>query len=173
MNINVAQIREDEGLTIHHVYPEGEPVLGERERSRLVGKSTLDAMATREGDRVELEGVLNAEVEFNCDRCLSSTRVPVKQKFDLVYVPPLGTSDETELVEEDLEVGFYRGQVIDLDDVVREQIELALPMHRLCREECKGLCPECGANLNDARCDCKREPADPRWAALKQFKLDS
>jgi len=173
MNINVAQIREDEGLKVHYVYPDGEPLLGGNEASRLIGRSTVDATVTREGDRVELEGELNANVEFNCDRCLNPTRVPVSQRFDLVYVPPLGTGDETELGEDDLQVGFYRDQIIDLDDLVREQIELALPMSRVCREQCKGLCPVCGANLNDSQCNCTTTPVDPRWAALKEFKLDN
>jgi uncharacterized protein len=95
--------------------------------------------------------------------------VPVEQSFDLVYVPPLGTEDEHELGEGDLSLGFYQDGVIDVDDLAREQIELALPMARLCTEECRGLCPECGANLNHSHCACNIE-VDTRWAALKELK---
>jgi len=172
MDIKVAQISEDEGLAIHHRYPEGEPLLGGVE-TRLVGRSEVNARATREDDRVELAGKISAAVEFDCDRCLTQVRVPVLQAFDLVYVPPLGTAEEKPLGENDLSVGFYRDETIDLDDLVREQIELALPMSRLCKEDCKGLCPECGANLNETDCRCSESQSDPRWAALKSFKVDN
>src|SRR5262245_49159911 len=151
MKIAVADISEDEGLDVHHLYPEGEPeLLGDG--GRLVGQSELNLRASRAGDKVELIGSINARVGFECDRCLAPLSVPIEQSFDLLYVPPLGTGDERELGENDLSTGFYQGQVIDVDDLVREQIELALPMARLCREDCRGLCPECGANLNEGQC---------------------
>ena len=94
----------------------------------------------------------------------------VEESFELLYVPPLGTGDEHELGEDDLSLGFYQDGVIDVDDLAREQIELALPMARLCTEECRGLCPECGANLNLVDCACSKEQVDIRWAALKELK---
>ena len=169
MNIVVAQISEDEGLTVHHLYPEGEPRLAGEEGS-LIGRSELSLRATRADDKVELTGSVSALVGFECDRCLTPLSVPVEQSFDLLYVPPLGTGDEHELGEKDLSIGFYQGGVIDVDDLVREQIELALPMARLCSEECRGLCPECGANLNDGKCACDVEQVEMRWAALKELK---
>ena len=172
MKVNVAQISEDEGLDIHHLYREGEPDLTE-EDSRLAGRTGLDLQATRAGQQVRLVGQINAKVEFECDRCLKPLSVAVDQSFDLLYVPPLGTAEEHELGEDDLSIAFYQGDEIDIDDLVREQIELAIPMARLCNMECRGLCPECGANLNDAECSCKTEAADPRWAALKQFKRNN
>jgi uncharacterized protein len=96
--------------------------------------------------------------------------VAVEQSFDLLYLPPLKAGDERELSADDLSIGFYQDGTIDLDDVVREQVELALPMARLCTEECEGLCPDCGANLNDAECACKLNRADERWAALSELK---
>ncbi|HET9531182.1 MAG TPA: DUF177 domain-containing protein [Blastocatellia bacterium] len=172
MIIFVSQISEDEGLTVHHLYPEGEPGL-EGDESRLVGRPVLDLKATRQGDRVKLVGSVKAAVEIECDRCLTSLSVPVDQSFDLVYVPPnrpQGASDEKELGEDDLSVSFYQGQTIDLDELLREQVELALPMARLCSEQCKGLCPQCRANLNERQCQCTVEETDPRWAALKDLK---
>ncbi|MEW6210600.1 MAG: DUF177 domain-containing protein, partial [Acidobacteriota bacterium] len=100
----------------------------------------------------------------------------IDQTFDLVYIPPLKTSsahDEKELGSDDLSVGFYQGQAIDLDDVVREQVELALPMSRLCKEDCLGLCQQCGADLNEGPCQCDAEESDPRWATLKELKFDN
>jgi uncharacterized protein len=169
MNIVVAKISEEEGLSLQYVYPEGEPALV-GEEAGLIGRCELNLRATRAGDEVELIGSLNATIGFECDRCLKPLSVPVEQSFDLHYVPPLKAGDERELGADDLSTGFYQGETIDLDDVVREQVELALPMTRLCTEECEGLCPDCGANLNDAKCACKLNRADERWAALSELK---
>ena|SRR5258708_1965744 len=169
MNIVVAKISEDEGLSLQYVYPESEPALVGGEAS-LIGRCEVNLHATRAADEVELIGNVNATVAFECDRCLKPLSVPVEQSFDLLYVPPLKAGDEKELGEDDLSIGFYLGGTIDLDDLVREQVELALPMARLCTEECEGLCPDCGANLNDAECACKLNRADERWAALGELK---
>jgi uncharacterized protein len=169
MNINVAQVSEDEGLTIHHLYPEGEPALRGYD-NRLAGRPELNLKATRTGGKVQLTGTVRAGVSFDCDRCLKPLTIPVAQTFDLTYVPPIGIEEETELGDDDLLVAFYTDQVIDLDDLVREQIELAVPMSRLCSDECRGLCPECGANFNEANCDCTPKDVDPRWASLSQLK---
>jgi uncharacterized protein len=169
MNIVVAQISEDEGLSLEYAYPEGEPALA-GEDTILIGRCQLNLQATRSGKEVELIGTVNAAVGFECDRCLKPLSVPIEQSFDLFYVPPMKAGDERELGADDLSTGFYQGEAIDLDDVVREQVELALPMARLCGEECQGLCPDCGANLNDGRCACEANRADERWAALSELK---
>ena len=169
MNIVVAQISEDEGLNVHHLYPEGDPGLAGGE-GHLVGQCELTLRATRVGDEVELIGSVSVGVEFECDRCLATLSIPVEASFDLLYLPPLGTGDEKELGENDLSLGFYQAGIIDVDDLVREQIELALPMTRLCSDECRGLCPKCGANLNLGECACREDQVDVRWAALKELK---
>jgi uncharacterized protein len=172
MNVNVAQISEDEGLNLRHLYAEGEPELS-GDDSRLAGRTALDLQATRAGLQVRLAGNVKATVQFDCDRCLKPLSVAVDQSFDLLYVPPLGAGEEHELGEDDLSIAFYQGDVIDLDDLVREQIELAIPMARLCGDECRGLCPDCGANLNEGKCACGVEQVDPRWTALKELKSNN
>jgi len=167
MEIQVAQISEDEGLNLHHVYPEGEPTLGED--ARLIGQTELDLQATRAAEQVRLVGHFDATVGFECGRCLTPLSIKVEQSFDLLYLPPLGAGDEHELHDDDLSIAFYQGDAIDIDDLVREQVELALPMTRLCSEACRGLCDQCGANLNQGDCACTAEVTDPRWAALKDF----
>ena len=169
MKIVVAQISEDEGLRLEYSYPEGEPALASNE-ANLLGRCKVNLQATRAGDEVELIGTVNANVGFDCDRCLKPLAIPVEQSFDLIYIPPLKAGDERELGEDDLSTGFYQGDAIDLDDVVREQVELALPMARLCSEACKGLCPDCGVNLNEARCGCQDNRTDERWTALQELK---
>jgi uncharacterized protein len=173
MTINVSQISEDEGLSVERLYPEGEPRLRSEDR-RILGRSSLSAKVTRKGKRVRLAGTVLAKVQIDCSRCLAPVSLQVDEKFDLLYIPPLNTAtgdEEIVLEEEDLLTGFYQDDTIDLDDFVREQIELALPMTRLCSDECRGLCPECHANLNQGQCACVTENVDPRWAALKDWKL--
>lgn len=173
MIIAVGQISEDEGLSVHHLYPEGKPELSGTD-SRLIGPTELDLKATRRGERVKLTGRLNAQVEFDCDRCLKPITVMVAQELDLLYLPlPSRPSEETELGAGDLEVAFYQSQSIDLDEVVREQVELALPMSKLCVEDCLGLCLDCGADLNQGTCECAAKRSDPRWSDLEKFKSDS
>jgi uncharacterized protein len=172
MDISISQISEDEGLNIHHLYPEGQPLLG-GEETRLVGRAELYLQATRAGEDVSLAGNLKATVETVCDRCLKTLTIPVDQSFDLLYVPPAKTSEEKELGDEDLSIAFYHDQIINVDDLVREQVELALPMARLCKGECRGLCPECGANLNEGDCRCSEREVDPRWSALKELKSNT
>src|SRR5262249_35580876 len=169
MNIVVAQISEDEGLNIHHLYPEGEPSLASG-ADHQVGQCELTLRATRAGDNVQLVGSVRVAVTVQCDRCLAPLVLPVSESSDLVYVAPLGTGDERELGENDLLLGFYQDGIIDVDDLVREQIELALPMVRLCTDACRGLCPTCGANLNLDKCGCSSDLIDERWAALKEIK---
>ena len=74
-----------------------------------------------------------------------------------------GKADEHEVQEDDLGTAFYRDETIDLGDLVREQLYLALPMKPLCAEACKGLCPQCGTNLNRGTCDCRSEWQDPAF----------
>lgn len=169
MNIVVAQISEDEGLSVHHLYPDGEPgLIGEE--SHLIGRTEVRLQAIRAGEKVGLLGSVTAVVGFECDRCLSALSVPVEHSFDLIYVPPLGVGEEHELGENDLSFGFYQEGIIDVDDLAREQIELALPMARLCTQDCRGLCPECGANLNLDECACVKGQTDLRWASLTELK---
>lgn len=165
MIIYVSQISEEKGLTVGHHYPEGEPGL-RSEDMRIVGCPELKARITRAGFEVRLAGQLRADVEVDCGRCLAPVLFPVNERFDLFYIPPIGSDEERVLAEDDLAVGFYQGDVIDLDDLVREQIELAIPMSRLCDDRCRGLCQTCGANLNEGPCACDLNPVDPRWAAL-------
>jgi len=126
----------------------------------------------KDQDKFRLVGTVQAELELPCSRCLEPFRLPVDLEFDQRHLPQTDASaeEETEVADEDLETSFYRDEQIDLKELLREQFYLALPMKPLCREECKGLCPQCGTNLNNATCDCGPGWEDPRFAALKQLK---
>lgn len=121
------------------------------------------------GDAYNVKGTINTTLELDCGRCLEPFALPVEATFDLRYVPAVENTgeDEREIAEDDLTTAYYREGSLDLIDLLREQFQLALPMKPLCIEVCKGLCPECGTNLNRAQCGCTPTWEDPRLAALK------
>jgi len=121
---------------------------------------------------IRLRGRLSAGLELQCARCLEPLRQDVKRDFELLY-RPLGADagrDELSVTDAEAEIGYYQGEGLLLEDVLREQVLLALPLKVTCREDCKGLCPQCGKNLNQEQCSCSTEVEDPRWAALKDVR---
>ncbi len=121
---------------------------------------------------IRLRGHLSAGLELQCARCLEPVRKEVERDFELLY-RPLGADagrDELSVTDAEAEVGYYQGEGILLEDVLREQVLLTLPLKITCREDCKGLCPQCGANLNQEQCSCSLPAEDPRWAALKEIR---
>ena len=173
--INVSQIPPD-GLPVHaDLLPSEVHVEGEESFDLLPG-GRLDAQVERgDEDSVHVRGHLSASVRVQCGRCLEPFALPVDQDVDLFYLPHRNDARAAEEEEEDVElsdrdmvVAFYRGNQLDLGLMVREQLFLALPMKRLCREACAGLCPTCGVDRNTGQCDCPPE-ADPRLVPLKKL----
>ena len=130
----------------------------------------------REGSRkiqdIRVVGKFSTGLEMNCARCLEPISRQVSADFDLVY-RPLGADkrpEESSITEAETEISFYQGEGVLLEDLLREQILLALPLKAVCREACKGICPRCGRNLNLEECVCPPPEADPRWSALKGIK---
>jgi uncharacterized protein len=124
----------------------------------------------KDKDKFRLVGTLETELELACSRCLEPYRLPLSAAFDLRYLPASSAvfaEGEHEMDEDDLEISYYRDDQIDLNELLREQFYLTLPMKPLCREDCRGLCPLCGTNLNTSTCDCAPTWDDPRLAALK------
>lgn len=119
-----------------------------------------------------VEGEINVAVEVECTRCLQ----PVERKLQIPFKSAFVTAEnytaakEAEIQENDLDVTVFEGDKIDLNELVREQILLALPEQIFCREDCQGLCEKCGANKNLIDCKCIEKEIDPRWAALKNLK---
>jgi DUF177 domain-containing protein len=121
---------------------------------------------------IRLRGRLSTGLELQCARCLEPVQQDVKREFELLY-RPLGADagrDELSVTDAEAEIGYYQGDGLLLEDVLREQVLLALPLKVTCRENCKGLCPLCGKNLNHEQCSCSTEVEDPRWAALKDVR---
>jgi uncharacterized protein len=120
---------------------------------------------------IRLVGSFSAGLQLSCARCLDPVPQHVEREFDLLYRPQ-GTDagqEELSVTDAEAEIGYYVGDGLLLEDVLREQILLAVPMKIVCREDCKGLCPQCGTNLNQSSCSCTR-PMDPRWQALEGLR---
>jgi uncharacterized protein len=135
----------------------------------LAAPLDVDLTARSVGEGVYLRGRLRTTVRHACRRCLSSVDVAVDDMVDLLF-EPLGPDDEG--AEGEVYPLPERGDELDLRDAVREQLLLRAPEFALCREACKGLCPQCGADLNDDPCDCVPVPAESPWDALKNVKFD-
>ena len=121
---------------------------------------------------IRLVGDVEARVEFSCARCLEPVAQDVARNFDLIYRPQ-GVdrrAEEVSISEAETEIGYYQGEGLLLEDALREQVLLATPVRALCRDDCKGLCPHCGRNLNVEQCNCEQHPSDPRWEALAEIK---
>lgn len=119
----------------------------------------LGALVERgDDDTVHVRGRLTAQIGLSCGRCLDAFALPIDQELDLFYLPHHAgqqeEEEEVELSDRDVVVAYYEGDRLDLGDVIREQLFLAAPLSRLCREDCRGLCPRCGANRNQTECAC-------------------
>lgn len=121
---------------------------------------------------IRLVGNIVTRVEMACARCLEAVSREVKRDFDLLYRPQGSDAgrEEISVTQAEAEIGYYKGEGLLLEEVLQEQILLAVPYKIVCREECKGLCPHCGQNLNQGACQCSGPPPDARWAALHDLK---
>ena len=121
---------------------------------------------------IRVVGELSTRMEVPCARCLEPVARNIERHFDLLYRPQ-GTDagrEEISVTTAEAEIGYYTGDGLLLEDVLREQVLLAVPLKIVCREECKGLCPHCGRNLNQGSCDCREQVSDPRWDALRGLR---
>jgi uncharacterized protein len=126
------------------------------------------------GSKYVLDGALSGALLVSCDRCLDPYRQDLSSVFQVfLALPPTETDQsEWELLEEDLEVDFVTGEEIELDEIIREQIYLSLPMKSICSETCRGLCAHCGGSLNKGNCQCEQERGHPGFLKLKNLKIE-
>lgn len=145
------------------------------EGSNLLGVGPVECRGrlTAVEDGILIEGDLRYEQTMACDRCLEPTALPAHERFQLLAVAALEEPEavlERELEKDELDVVGIEGEEIDTDPLVVEQVRLNVPMKPLCSEQCKGLCPRCGSNLNEGPCHCRGAEVDPRWAALAELR---
>ena len=137
---------------------------------RQTAPLTLEATAELLGTEIRIRGNLATRLEASCDRCLAPVEIPVSPDFDLFYRPmqSIAKDEEIEIPADEMEVGFYSGDGIELADVATEQVILSVPMKVICGPECRGLCPVCRVNRNFTRCNCAPAQQDSPFASLKQ-----
>jgi uncharacterized protein len=121
---------------------------------------------------IRVVGSFSTDIELRCARCLEPVDSPVAEAFDLLYRPQGidAAGDDASIGKAEAEIGYYQGEGLLLEDLLKEQILLALPVRQICSAGCKGLCPQCGRNLNVESCNCAATLSDPRWGALEDIR---
>jgi len=149
--------------------PKGSLEEGMRLASPVRGRLSLK----REKRGVVIKGDFRCTVFIRCARCLKEFELPISEDFESLYlhIRYAPQEDEVELSAKDMEVGFLREETVEVEEILRERIWLSIPMKPLCKEDCRGLCPTCGKDLNEGDCGCPKEALDPRFAILKDLKL--
>jgi uncharacterized protein len=169
MRLELSHIRQPE-TEYHKVFQPADLASGDEEY-RVTAPVDLKMVIHKDHDRFRLVGTVKTELELACSRCLEPFVLPVDREFDLRYMPAgaaeADADEEVEVEDDDVAMTFYRDEQIDLDELLREQFYLTMPMKPLCSEACKGICPQCGTNRNTAPCDCTPQWEDPRLAGLK------
>ncbi|MGD0938978.1 MAG: DUF177 domain-containing protein [Terracidiphilus sp.] len=115
---------------------------------------------------IRLRGSFAGKFQVPCARCVEPVEIPLAAEYDLIFRPAAADAEATErsITAQETEIGYYQRDSLVLEDVLREQVLLSLPVRTLCKPDCKGLCPRCGADRNSQACTCVGE--DPRWEAL-------
>lgn len=190
MRVKIEEIR-DEGLKLNErMSLEQLGTALEGSGFRATEPLAVSANLRKVSGGVLLQGQFTSRVTAPCKRCLADAVLELPTSFTINLVPEslargddVLSEDEQEEKDrgqgesggsfglEDADEELFNGKVIDLEPIVREQVQLALPMNAVCREDCKGLCAQCGQNLNEKQCDCAAKFVDPRFAALKNIKL--
>lgn len=166
LNLNTAALALDDAEA-------GDPGAGPVDACRLTGQ----AKVTRIGNALLVQGDVAAEVEVDCSRCLDRVSMPVEGTLEETYQPTVDVMtgapvNRADYEENDAAFEIDANHMMDLSEPVRQALLVAMPMKPLCKADCKGLCPQCGANWNDGPCDCKAETVDDRWMGLRKLRLD-
>ena len=175
--IKVTQIPE-EGLVLNETLPRewltNIPEFSQEADTHLEGEIQVRGKLIMEGENLRLKGNLSATLATLCTRCGEQIQCPLASDFEVVMMR--GTESELkselDLTPEDLTRGYYDGLEVDLSPWFQEEIALVVPIQPLCKEDCKGLCPNCGADLNREPCTCQKSGSDPRLAILKNLKIE-
>jgi uncharacterized protein len=155
--------------------PPGAVDLGEEaeQAGNLAAAGLAEVLHEHRGPRdivadIRLRGRFAGSFQIPCARCVEPVETALSADFDLIFRPAAADAEATErsITAPETEIGYYQGDSLLLEDVLREQVLLSLPARTLCKPDCKGLCPRCGQNRNSQPCSCDVGPSDPRWEAL-------
>ena len=178
--LHTEQIKDKEIRREFDVKPQVLPIISELVKNgtcefRETLKIRVKAFKIRE--LYEVEGHFNTQIHIGCSRCLKDFDTPLSSDFALTYTREVpGLMDvldekEIELKLEEIGLLYFRGEEIDLQQGIQEQVVMTIPLQPLCAEDCKGLCPQCGSDLNQKDCGCAHETRSNKFAVLKDLKL--
>ena len=144
-----------------------------RQPENLNAAGTAELLDPGASHTIRIQGRVHGSMEGTCVRCLEPALTQLDGNFDLFYSPMsvIAEKEDISIRSADTEIGFYEDPGVELSDVLREQILLWLPMRSLCGEQCKGICSQCGKNLNLGTCSCQPDQGDARWDALRNIQL--
>ncbi len=165
LTVDLGQLQRAQRLEIDGQVDPGDPLLADLEFG-LTTPLTVQLEAHQAGPDVLVRGRMQGEVELPCARCLTPVRRMLDEEVTLLYVEGV---DEVAAEEQEVYPLPEKGWTLDLGPALREHLVLAAPRHALCREDCRGLCPTCGADRNEAPCECGASTVDERWAALRRL----
>ena len=169
MDMNVSQLLRDPiGSTRDFQIDELIDISGDGKNHKIQGKCNL----LRTQYSILVKCALNTEVELTCGRCLGKFRQPLKIKFEEEFLPTIDILSGTPLPPSEESGAFTIDEhhILDLTEAIRQYTLLAVPMKTVCKKDCSGLCPTCGKNLNEGKCDCPTQDIDPRWSKLAELK---
>jgi uncharacterized protein len=171
IDLTALETRQKEKLEIDHCYAAEELPLNDSDL-QFQRPCQVAMVVARRGRDLQAQGKVTAQLQVPCDRCLELINIDIDSDFSLIYLPveQLSPADELALERQELDFVFYENHQLNLDELVTEQLHLAVPMSKLCQEACRGLCAGCGQNLNQDKCQCTDAPIDPRWQALMDLK---
>lgn len=169
LKIGISALKGDPGARQNVEYREAVGLPGE---AAPTGPANVQVQLVNTGDVITLSGTAVVPVRLRCARCLeefeTSLEAQLEDQYREVARPP-GEAESRRALEEE-GVILYHGEEIDLDPPVRESLALAVPMQPLCGEDCRGICPACGLDLNRGTCRCEPEAGDSRLEALRRFR---
>ena len=172
MRIELENLEDGKSSFAHTYQPEELNLVDDR--VRVTEPISVNGRVRASGSEIQVSGRVETKVNVECDRCLKTIEMPVSAGFKLQYIT--GQDYEgihaAELTPDEMSLSVFDGETIDVDEIVREQVLLAVPDRVLCDENCRGICSICGTNLNTGSCECTSTEVDPRWEALKKFKTD-
>jgi len=143
----------------------------ETEEVKLLSPAKASFHIDKVNEEILVKGDLSALLEMECSRCLKHFEEARDVEVNVVFHPleELQGEEKHEIKDDELDMGFYRGDILDLKDLLKEQILLTIPMKPLCSEGCRGICPRCGADMNIVSCTCEKKSLDPRLTVLRKL----
>lgn len=178
MEFKVSEL-EQEPIEFDVALPPGRVDLGEeaRQEDSLQTSGRAEVIHEHRGPKdiiadIRLRGNFAGKFRVPCARCVEPVDLPLDGDFDLIFRPQGADAGAAErsITAPETEIGYYQGDSLLLEDVLREQVLLSLPVRTLCKPDCKGLCPRCGQNRNTQECSCEEGQTDPRWEALSGLR---